>query len=59
MSREKAVSGKRYIVDGVEYIALDTFSGCKGCAMENEEKKCTEFPLCSDADLSVIFLKID
>ncbi len=55
-SRLKAVAGEKYIVGSVEYIAVDTLSGCKGCAMEFE--KCVDFPICTDADLSVIFKEI-
>jgi len=54
-SRLKAIAGKKYIVDDVEYIAVETFSGCKGCIAENNENLCNKLPICSVSDLSVIY----
>ena len=48
-SRFKAVTGQKYKVDGVEYIAVENISGCKGCVAENEKlprKLCKSFPFC-------------
>lgn len=60
-SRQKARAGQIYKINDINYIALDTMSGCKGCVSdcENSELKCTDFPLCSDSDLSVIFIKVE
>jgi hypothetical protein len=60
-SRLKAVAGEKFIVDGVEYIAVENISGCKGCVAENEKlprKLCNSFPFCSDADISIIFVEV-
>jgi hypothetical protein len=61
ISRQKAKAGQIYNIDNIDYIALDTFSGCKGCVsdFENSDPKCTDFPLCSTESLSVIFIKVE
>ena len=57
-NRIKAVSVNKYAVDKVDYIALDSFSGCQGCVADVDNKHlCNELPICTDADISVIFIK--
>ena len=60
-SREKAIQNKIYTINGQEYFAQKTELGCQGCVSdcENSKPKCTDFPLCSTADLSVIFIKAE
>ena len=59
-SRIKAIPGQKYAVDKVDYIALDSFSGCQGCVADTDNKHlCNELPICTDADMSVIFVKSD
>jgi hypothetical protein len=58
ISRQKAIAGKIYNIDNVEYIALDTLSGCTVCIAECKPELCNELPLCSSDRTSVIFREV-
>lgn len=51
MQRLKAEPNKQY----GKYTAVKTETGCQGCAAEHNPALCSEMPICSDGDNSVIF----
>jgi len=57
-SREHAKAGQVYKFGEVEVIAVETKERCKGCVAAFLPDRCSEMPLCTSDNNSVVFLRV-